>query len=279
MSTEEPSSSMEPNLFDGPSTFDSTHSPTRPAQHRPTAPKVHGSVAASRTPPVASTEYPARRQHTVPHETYPQKRVRCFDPYPTSAPHRHLHGPGPSNFSRTHCHDKVGPNCPSPRYQSHGERKPEWVMRGSTLDNSETNSPPQVPTTDAGPGPPPNPNTEAVAKTKTKARLTGEASASTATAATAMEEEGEERPRARVDLRLVGDYELQKLVGKGSFARVFRAAHRRARRQARPRGHPPGEGDPQQHLPPQHPPAPGHHRCTRSLPSPTRHGREWAIVL
>jgi hypothetical protein len=97
------------------------------------------------------------------------------------------------------------------------------LTRGSTLDNSETNSPPQVPTTDAGPGPPPNPNTEAVAKTKTKARLTGEASATTATAATAMEEEGEERPRARVDLRLVGDYELQKLVGKGSFARVFRA--------------------------------------------------------
>ncbi|KAK3148540.1 hypothetical protein QOZ80_3BG0296340 [Eleusine coracana subsp. coracana] len=39
--------------------------------------------------------------------------------------------------------------------------------------------------------------------------------------------EGEARPRPRANRRVVGDYELQRLVGKGSFAKVFRAAHRR----------------------------------------------------
>ncbi|TVU48573.1 hypothetical protein EJB05_08214 [Eragrostis curvula] len=39
--------------------------------------------------------------------------------------------------------------------------------------------------------------------------------------------EGESRPRTRANQRVVGEYVLQRLVGKGSFAKVFRAAHRR----------------------------------------------------
>ncbi|TVU48586.1 hypothetical protein EJB05_08227, partial [Eragrostis curvula] len=35
------------------------------------------------------------------------------------------------------------------------------------------------------------------------------------------------RPRTRANQRVVGEYVLQRLVGKGSFAKVFRAAHRR----------------------------------------------------
>ncbi|GJN09272.1 hypothetical protein PR202_ga27262 [Eleusine coracana subsp. coracana] len=43
-----------------------------------------------------------------------------------------------------------------------------------------------------------------------------------------MEEEEEcAEGEARANRRVVGDYELQRLVGKGSFAKVFRAAHRR----------------------------------------------------
>ncbi|XP_062216992.1 serine/threonine-protein kinase ATG1a-like isoform X2 [Phragmites australis] len=42
-----------------------------------------------------------------------------------------------------------------------------------------------------------------------------------------MEEEGEARPKAVANQRVVGEYELQRMVGKGSFAKVFRAVHRR----------------------------------------------------
>ncbi|XP_062209670.1 serine/threonine-protein kinase ATG1a-like isoform X2 [Phragmites australis] len=42
-----------------------------------------------------------------------------------------------------------------------------------------------------------------------------------------MEDEGEARPMARANPWVVGEYEMQRMVGKGSFAEVFLAAHRR----------------------------------------------------
>jgi serine/threonine protein kinase len=105
------------------------------------------------------------------------------------------------------------------------------------------------------------------------------------------EEEGEARPRARVNRRLVGDYELQKLVGKGSFAMVFRAAHRRTgarvavkaidRELVDKRVH---EGILQER---EILNSISHRNILRLLdtidvrdpPSSSRHGREWAIVL
>jgi serine/threonine-protein kinase ULK2 len=58
------------------------------------------------------------------------------------------------------------------------------------------------------------------------------ATTAAADAVAAMEEEQQQEEEgtegeARTNRKLVGEYELQRLVGKGSFAKVFRAAHRR----------------------------------------------------
>jgi hypothetical protein len=50
-----------------------------------------GRIAASHTTPVTSSQYPARKQHLVPHEAPPQKKP--FFKGTQKTPHRFNHGP------------------------------------------------------------------------------------------------------------------------------------------------------------------------------------------
>jgi hypothetical protein len=128
--------------------------PDPPAQHRPTAPKVHGSVAASRTPPVA-------------------EKSSLLRPVPHNQAHTHIHtdtSTGPAHQTspahtlvkwdpivRAHITSLTGNgNRSGLCAEASGKSDPFLSLTcGSILDNSETNSPPQVSTTDAGPGPHP----------------------------------------------------------------------------------------------------------------------------